>query len=76
MYLFNSGTQDVKMALAVDDTLIVYRKNTSCEMKEVKKIRIHSHIGDNYIKGVVIKGTIEDGNIAKRRISWASDNII
>jgi len=48
------------MALAVDDILIVYRENSSCEMKEVKKIRIHSHIGDNYIKG-----EIEESNIAK-----------
>jgi hypothetical protein len=65
VYLFHNVTQDVKMALAVDDILIGYRENSSCEMKEVKKIRIHSHIGDNYGKGEVIKGEIEEGDIAK-----------
>jgi len=65
VYLFHSGTQDAKMALAVDDTLIVYRENSSCKMKEVKNIRIHTHIGDNYVKGEVIKGETEKGNIAK-----------
>lgn len=66
IYLFHSGTPDVKKALAINDTLVVYRANSSCEMKEVAKIRILSNTGDNYVKGEVIKGEIKEGDIAKK----------
>jgi hypothetical protein len=66
VYLFHSGTQDIKKALAINDILVVYRGNSSCEMKEVAKIRILSNLGDNYVKAEVIKGEITEGDIAKK----------
>jgi hypothetical protein len=66
VYLFHSGTPDVKKALAINDILIVYRGNSSCEMKEVAKIKILSNPSDNYVKGEVIKGEITEGDIAKK----------
>jgi hypothetical protein len=66
VYLFHSGTTDVKKSLAINDILAVYRGNSSCEMKEVAKIKILSNPGDNYVKGEVIKGEIKEGDIAKK----------
>jgi hypothetical protein len=66
VYLFHSGTQDIKKALAINDILVVYRETSSCEMKEVAKIRILSNLSDHYVKAEVIKGEIVEGDIAKK----------
>jgi hypothetical protein len=66
VYLFHSGTQDVKNAIVDNDILAVYRESSSCEQKEVGKIRIRSHAGDNFVMGEVMKGEIKEGDIAKK----------
>jgi hypothetical protein len=66
VYLFHSGTTEIKHAIHVDDILTVYRINTSCEVREAGKIRVISHIGETYLKGEVMEGEIKPNDIAKK----------
>jgi hypothetical protein len=66
VYLFHSGTADVKKAISVSDILTVYRINPSCEVKIVGKIKVISYVGETYLKGVVIEGEIMSNDIAKK----------
>lgn len=66
VYMFHSGTPDVKKTIAVNDIAIVYRENSSCELNEVGKIRVLSYSGNNYLKGEVIEGEIKEGDIARK----------
>ena len=66
VYLFHSGTEDVKRAIRDSYVLIVYRINPSCEAKMVGKIRVISYIGDIYLKGKIIEGEIRPNDIAKK----------
>ena len=66
VYVFHSGTPDVKNAIAVNDTLTVYRESSSCEMKEVGKIKVLSYAGENYLKVEVIEGEIKLNDIARK----------
>jgi hypothetical protein len=68
VYLFHSGTPDVKMAIRVNDILIVYRESPECKLKEVGKIKVLSHAGDNYYAGVVIEGEVTLDDIAKKGV--------
>jgi hypothetical protein len=65
VYLFHSGTAEIKRAVHVDDILTVYRINTSCEVSEVGKIRVIAHIGETYLSGKVMEGEIKPNDIAK-----------
>jgi hypothetical protein len=64
--LFQSGTTDVKAAIHVQDTLIVYRELPSHELKEVGKIRVVSFIREDFLKAEVIEGELMPGDIAKK----------
>jgi hypothetical protein len=66
VYLFHSGTTDIKRTIHVSDVLPAYRIDTSCEVKEVGKIRILSYVGETYLKGEVVDGEIRPNDIAKK----------
>jgi hypothetical protein len=64
--LFQSGTADVKKVISVKDVLPVYRENKSHELKEVGKIKVLSYVREDYLKGEVIEGEIQAGDIVKK----------
>ena len=66
VYMFHSGTADVKKNIRTKDVLTVYRIHSSCEVTEVGKIRVISYIGETYLKGEVIQGEIKQDDIAKK----------
>ena len=66
VYLFHSGTDDVKKTIHANDILTVYRTNPSCEVKPVGIIKVLSYIGETYIKAEVLEGEIRPDDIAKK----------
>lgn len=66
VYMFHSGTNDVKKTIHVNDILTVYRTNSSCEVKESGKIKVLLFVNETYIKGEVIEGEIKPDDIAKK----------
>jgi hypothetical protein len=64
--LFQSGTEDVKKAININDILPVYRESKSHELKEVGKIKVLSYVGEDYLKGEVVDGELKVGDIAKK----------
>ena len=64
--LFQSGTTDVRKTINVNDILTVYRENGTHQMVEVGKISILSYVGDDYLKGEVVEGELQAGDIAKK----------
>ena len=67
VYLFHSGTDDVKKTIHANDILTVYRINPSCEVNPVGIIKVLSYIGETYIKAEVLEGEIRPDDIAKKR---------
>jgi hypothetical protein len=66
VYLFHSGTDDVKKTIHANDILTVYRINPSCEVNPVGIIKVLSYIGETYIKAEVLEGEIRPDDIAKK----------
>ena len=66
VYLFHSGTDDVKKTIHANDILTVYRINPSCEVNPVGIIKVLSYIGETYIKSEVLVGEIRPDDIAKK----------
>ncbi len=66
VYLFHSGTQDVKKEIHPNDVLTVHRINTSCQAREVGKIKVIAYVGETYIKGEVVEGELREDDIAKK----------
>ena len=66
VYLFHSGTDDVKKTIHANDTLAVYRTSPSCEVTPIGIIRVISFAGETYIKGEVFAGEIKPDDIAKK----------
>ncbi len=64
--LFQSGTEDVKKDIHINDILTVYRENRNHQLKEIGKIKILSYVGEDYLKGEVIEGELMPGDIAKK----------
>jgi len=64
--LFVSGTEDVRKSIGIGDVLVVYREDGNREQKEVGKIRVISYAGDDYIKGEVVDGAVQSGDVAKK----------
>jgi len=64
--LFESGTEDIKKDIHVNDILTVYREDRDHRIIKVGKIRILSYIGDDYLKGEVTEGEVQAGDIAKK----------
>jgi len=69
LYLFHSGTEDVKESIKINDVLTVYREDPSdltMEIRAVGKVRILSTLGEYYFEGEVIEGVVLPGYIAKK----------
>jgi len=66
VYLFHSGTEDVKKSIHVHDTLAVSRTTSSCELVPIGLIKVIAFVGENYIKGEVFAGEIKPDDIAKK----------
>ncbi len=66
VYLFHSGTDEIKKTIHVNDTLTVYRTSPSCEVTPIGIIRVISFAGVTYIKGEVFAGEIKPDDIAKK----------
>lgn len=66
VYMFHSGTEDVKKTIHVNDTLAVYRTSPSCEVTPIGIIKVISFVGETYIKGEVFAGEIKPDDIAKK----------
>jgi NADH:ubiquinone oxidoreductase subunit K len=64
--LFQSGTADVKKAITIGDVLLVYRESKKQDVKEVGKIKVLSYVGDDYMRGEVVEGELQAGDIAKK----------
>ena len=64
--LFQSGTEDVRKTILAGDVLIVYREGGNREHTEVGKIRVLSYVGEDYIKGEVLEGRVQTGDVAKK----------
>jgi hypothetical protein len=69
LYLFHSGTEEVKKAINANDVLIVYREypsDISPEAKETGKVKILSTSGEYYYEAEVIEGSVQPGYLAKK----------
>jgi hypothetical protein len=66
VYLFHSGTNDVRTIIHSGDTMAVYRVTPSCEVVPVGVIKVTSFEGDTYLKGEVFAGEIKPDDIAKK----------
>jgi hypothetical protein len=66
VYLFHSGTDDVRKTIHINDTLAVSRITPSCEVVPIGLIRVVSFVGETYIKGEVFAGEIRPDDIAKK----------
>lgn len=66
VYIFHSGTEDIKKTIHVNDTLAVYRTSPACEVNPIGIIRVISFVGDNYIKGEVFAGEIKPDDMARK----------
>jgi hypothetical protein len=66
VYLFHSGTDEIKKTIHVNDTLTVYRTSPSCEVNPIGIIKVISFAGETYIKGEVFAGEIKPDDIAKK----------
>jgi hypothetical protein len=66
VYMFHSGTDDVRKTIQANNVLTVYRINSSCEVNPVGIIKVLSYIGETYIKAEVLEGEIRPDDIAKK----------
>jgi hypothetical protein len=69
LYLFHSGTDEVRKTIHVNDLLTVYREyppDLSVETREVGKVRVLSPLGDYYLNGEVVEGEVKAGDLAKK----------
>ncbi len=66
VYLFHSGTPDVRRSIHPGDVLTVHRVDSSCTAREVGKIRVISYVGAIYLKGEVVEGEVRADDIAKK----------
>ena len=64
--LFQSGTEDIRKTIVVGDILIVYREGGKRGHEEVGKIKVLSYVGEDYIKGEVLEGRVQTGDVAKK----------
>lgn len=72
VYLFHGGSKMAKEEFCVNALVPVYRYDaryssigsTSVQRHEVGKIRITKDLGDFYVEGVVVEGSIKNGDTA------------
>lgn len=63
--LFESGTKDVSNAIAVHDTLVVYRFSDD-KWEQTGKIEVIGYNGKYNISGIIIDGVVDINDIAKK----------
>ena len=66
VYLFHSGTDEVRKTIHVNDTLPVHRITQSCKAMPAGLIKVVSFVGENYIRVEVLEGEIRPDDIAKK----------
>ena len=69
LYLFHSGTEEVKKTINVNDVLTVFREypsDISPEGRETGKVKILSYSGEYYYEAEVIEGSVHSGYLAKK----------
>jgi len=69
VYLFHSGTEDVKKTINVNDILVVYREyppDFSFETRETGKVKILASLGEYYFEAEVIEGEMQPGYLARK----------
>jgi hypothetical protein len=67
LYLFHSGSEDVRKAISIGDVLTAFREyppEISGITKESGKVQVTGTQGDYYFVGVVTEGFVEPGFIA------------
>ena len=67
IYLFCSGTEEMRKTINVNDVLTVYREypaDISLETREVGKVRVLSALGEYYFEAEVVEGYVQPGNVA------------
>jgi hypothetical protein len=67
VYLFCSGTEEMRKTINVNDVLTVNREyppDFSLESREVGKVRILSALGEYFFEAEVIEGYVQPGNVA------------
>ena len=66
LYLFHSGTADVRAAVHINDTLTVYRVSGDCKANPIGLIKVLALIGETHIRAEVIAGEIKPDDVAKK----------
>lgn len=66
VYMFYSGTDDIRKTIHAGDVLTVYRISPSCEVNPVGIIKVLSYIGETYIKAEVLEGEIKPDDIVRK----------
>jgi hypothetical protein len=69
IYLFYSGTDEIRKTINVNDVLTVYREfppDFAVETREVGQVKVLSPLGDYYFDGEVIGGDVKAGDLAKK----------
>jgi hypothetical protein len=66
VYLFHSGTAEVRKTISPGDILEVYRIDSLCNMTKEGRIRVVSYLGDTYLKAKVVGGQIKPNDVAKK----------
>jgi hypothetical protein len=65
LYLFHSGTEDVRRGLHPGDSLVVYRIGRSCEALSVGRVRLVAPVGETYFEAVVSEGSVKPNDLAR-----------
>jgi len=66
LYLFYSGTEEMRAQLHIGDVLVVYRVSRSCEAQSVGKVRLVSFVEVTYLEAVVIEGSVKMNDLARQ----------
>ena len=69
IYLFHSGTDEIRKTIHINDVLNVYREyppDFSPGSTEAGKVRILFPLGDYYFEGEVVEGAMQPGYLAKK----------
>ena len=70
VWLFHSGTPDVKKEICLNEIIPVYREvkvGERYQITEVGKLKVLSYQGKHYFEAVVVSGKVEVGDIASKK---------
>jgi hypothetical protein len=64
--MFQSGTEEIRKAIFVNDTLTAYRLGKSCEFEAVGRVVVIS-VGKSYfVSGKIVSGEIRTNDVVKK----------